>query len=83
MRERKVIKAFISHLRSLGHPGLRVDSWPDKTNSVCTDIDAISGIFAIEHTSIDTLPDQRRDDDWFMRVVTGLDAELSRSQQHG
>jgi hypothetical protein len=74
----EVIEAFVAHLRGR-HPGLRVDSWPDKENRESSDIDAISGVFAIEHTSIDTLPNQRRDADWFTRVVHGLEAELSTS----
>ncbi len=46
-----------------GHPGLRIDSWPDKENRESSEIDAISGAFAFEHTSVDTLPNQRQDAD--------------------
>ncbi len=53
-----------------------MDRWPDEENRNSPDIDAIAGPFAIEHTSIDTLPKQRRDEDWFMRVVGGLEKEL-------
>ena len=41
------------------------------------DIDAIAGPFAIEHTSIDTLPNQRRNADWFSKVTEGLEEEFS------
>ena len=79
MKDCDVIEAFVAYLRERGHPGLGVDSWPDKENRESSDIDAISGAFALEHTSVDTLPNQRRDADWFTRVVSGLEAELSTS----
>jgi hypothetical protein len=75
MNDFEVIEAFVAYLRGRGHPGLRVDSWPDRERPA--EIDALAGAFAIEHTSIDTLQNQRRDDDWFSRVVSGLEAELS------
>jgi hypothetical protein len=76
MNDTDVINAFVAYLRQRGHPGLQVDRWPDKENRDSTDIDAIAGGFAIEHTSIDTLPNQRRDSDWFMQVVGGIEEEL-------
>jgi hypothetical protein len=77
VKDHEVIEAFVAHLRGLGHRGLQVDGWPDRKNS--GDIDAISGRFHIEHTSVDTLPNQRRDADWFSRVTDGLETELSAS----
>lgn len=77
MTDYEVIEAFVAYLRGHGHPGLRVDRRPDKENRESHDIDAISGPFALEHTSIDTLPNQRQRDDWFERAVGGLEAELS------
>jgi hypothetical protein len=41
-------------------------------------IDAIAGPFAIEHTSVDTLKNQRRDSAWFMQAAGNLEAELRR-----
>lgn len=79
MKDCEVIEAFVAYLRDRGHPGLRIDSWPDKKNHESPEIDAIGGAFAIEHTSVDTLPNQRRDADWFTRVVRGLETELSIS----
>jgi hypothetical protein len=76
MNDRDVINAFVDYLREKGHPGLQVDRRPDKDNRDATDIDAIAGPFAIEHTSIETLPNQRRDSDWFMRAAGGLEQEL-------
>ena len=72
-----VIAKFVAHLRKNGHPGLQVDLCPDKQNRVSPDIDAIAGPFAIEHTRIDTLPNQSRNNDWLDEVTGGLGKELS------
>ena len=76
MNDRNVINAFVAYLRENGHPRLQVDRWPDSENRDSIDIDAIAGTLAIEHTSIDTLPNQRRDSYWFTRVVGGIESEL-------
>ena len=77
MNDCDVITAFITQLRESHYPNLYIDRWPDKDNRDSPDIDAIAGNFAIEHTSVDTVPDQRRNDDWFMQAVNGLEEELS------
>lgn len=78
MDEHEVINAFISHLEHhKGYPNLRVDRWPDVENRQSPEIDAIAGPFAIEHTSIDSVANQRRDDDWFSRVIDGLDRVIT------
>ena len=77
MKDSDVIKEFVVHLRKNGSPNLKIDQWPDNQNQHSADIDAIAGPFAIEHTSIDTLPDQRRNNDWFMQVIDGLEQKLS------
>jgi len=76
MKDREVIDAFVAHLGTGGHPGLHVERRPDVENRDSEDIDAIAGPFAIEHTSIDTVPNQRRDSDWFIRATGGLMEEL-------
>lgn len=76
MNDRDVIDAFVAYLRDNGHPGLRVERRPDEENRRASDIDAIAGTFAIEHTSVDTLPNQRRDSDWFMRAAGNLEQEI-------
>ncbi len=76
MNDRKLVDAFVAHLRDRGHPGLHVERRPDEDNRESSDIDATAGPFAIEHTSIDTLPNQRRDADWFTRVAGKLKEEL-------
>ncbi len=76
MNDRDVVDAFVVHLRDHGHPALQLERRPDEENRGSSDIDAIAGPFAIEHTSIDTLPNQRRDSDWFMRATGKLEQEL-------
>lgn len=77
MKDSDVIDEFVAHLRKNGHPNLKVDQRPDNENRDSPDIDAIAGPFAIEHTSIDTLPDQRRNNDWFMQIIGDLEQEFS------
>ena len=79
MNDRDVVTAFVCHLSNHGHPGLKVERWPEDQNRRSKDVDAIAGPFAIEHTSIDSVPNQRRDDNWYMRVIGGLTQELSGS----
>ena len=81
MKDREVVDAFVSHLRNHGHPGIRVERRPDEENRESPDIDAIAGPFAIEHTSIDSVRNQRRDADWFMRAAGGLQARPSGNQK--
>jgi len=76
MKDRDVIDAFVFFLRRFGHIGLKIHRRPDEENRDSADIDAIADPFAIEHTSIDTLPNQRRDSDWFMQAAAGLEQEL-------
>ena len=74
MDEHDVIVAFVSHLGyHKGYPNLAVDQWPDKENRTEPEIDAVAGVFAIEHTSVDSVANQRQLNDWYLRVVGGLD----------
>lgn len=79
MRDQDVIRAFVVFLRGIGFPDLMVDRWPDEENRQSKEIDAIAGPFAIEHTSIDSIPHQHRNDDWYMRVAGVLEQEFSDS----
>ena len=56
---------------------LMVDRWPEDDNCQTPEIDAIAGPYAIEHTTVDTVADQRRRDDWYLQVVGGLDRVIS------
>ena len=76
MKDHEVVDAFVAYLRDNGYPNLRINQRPDEENRESKDIDAIAGQFAIEHTSIDTLPKQRGKSDWFMRVTGGLEKAL-------
>jgi hypothetical protein len=68
-----VVDAFVGHLAEERHPGLHIESRPDVTNRSSADIDALAGPFAIEHTSIDTIENQRRDGSWFGAVAERLE----------
>lgn len=70
-KDRDIIIAFVQHLRSQGFPDLELEQRPDADNRRTNDIDAIAGPFAIEHTSIDGVAQQRRDIDRFSRIVSG------------
>lgn len=72
-----VIDAFVRHLRANGHPNLQVNRRPDQENLGREEIDAVAGCFAIEHTSIDTLPDQRRNSAWFRSVFGALQDQFA------
>jgi hypothetical protein len=63
--------------------GVGIDSWPDEVNRETKDIDALAGggRFAIELTSLDSIPNQRRRDAQFEQVIQGLEAELSPIMQ--
>jgi hypothetical protein len=76
MKDHEVVEAFVAHLAANGYTGLAVDKRPERENRKSPDIEAIAGPFAIEHTSIDTLPNQRGKSDWFMRAAGGLEKEL-------
>ncbi|HSL21512.1 MAG TPA: hypothetical protein VK886_08250, partial [Vicinamibacterales bacterium] len=57
--DREIVRRFVKQLRNEGRPGLKVDRWPEDENPGQSEIEAIAGDLAIEHTSIDTLPHQR------------------------
>lgn len=74
MNDHEVVEAFVAHLAANGYTGLTVDRWPERENRNSPDIDTIAGPFAIEHTSIDTLPNQRGKSHWFMKAAGGLES---------
>jgi hypothetical protein len=77
--DRAVVAAFVAHLSRGGQPGLSVECRPDLQNRGSSDIDAIAGPFAIEHTSVDTIENQRRDAAWFTGVVQPLENQFRGS----
>jgi hypothetical protein len=52
-----------------------VDRWPE--DEAHGEIDGIVGPYAIQHTSIDSLPDGRFADQKFMAVIGDLERELA------
>ena len=76
LTDKQVISLFVEYLATQGNPGLKVDTWPDEENRQSSDIDAIAGHLAIEHSSVDTIPNQRRDAAWFVQVVKALEDEF-------
>jgi hypothetical protein len=64
--DKEVISLFVKYLANENYPGFEVDIWPDEETRQSAGIDAIAGKFAIEHTSVDTIPNQRRDSAWFI-----------------
>lgn len=76
MTDYEVIEAFVKHLQEHGYPRLKICRYPDQENRSSSDIEAIACPFAIEHTSIDTLPNQRRNNDWFIQVIGDLEQEF-------
>ena len=77
MENRKLINEFVAYLRKHGHPTLKIEYYPDEKNRSTADIDAIAGLFAIEHTSIDTIPNQRRNSHWFGKIIKNLEQEFA------
>ena len=77
MKDYEVIQRFVTHLVRCGHQGLKIDEIPDLKERNLPEIDSIAGPFAIEHTSVDSVQNQRRNDDWFLQVIEGLEQELS------
>lgn len=76
----KVIEAFVMYFAAKLYPALQVIEWPDTKNTHTPDIDAIAEgtgkRIAIEHTSVDSLPDQRLHNDRFMEAIGYLEEEL-------
>ena len=73
MNDKTIINLFVAHLRSIGYGDIKVERWPDVENRKTADIDAIAGPFAIEHTSIDTVLNQRERSTWFMMAIGNLE----------
>jgi len=77
LTDKELIGRFVEYLSKNGRPGITVTDWPDKRNRQSSDIDAIAGSLAIEHSSVDTIPNQRRDSARFLRVVEALEDEFN------
>jgi len=71
--DRAIVSRFIEHLRHEGRADLKIDRWPEDENPGQSEIEAIAGDLAIEHTSVDTLPEQRRLGDHFEEALAILE----------
>lgn len=71
--DREIVARFVEHLSDLGYPGLQIDRWPEDENPGQAEIEAVAGDLAIEHTSIDTIANQRRDGDWFEEALIAVE----------
>lgn len=71
--DRAIVLRFVEHLRTDGRAALKVDCWPEDEHPGHSEIEAIAGDLAIEHTSIDTLPHQRRIGDHFEEALAILE----------
>lgn len=72
--ERKLILAFVDHLKKCGYPGIKPPEWPEDSNRNSPEVDTIAGELVIEHTSIDIIFDQRKYEDYFSRMIGGLES---------
>lgn len=72
--DRHCIRAFVAFLAAIGRPVSGVDFWPE--DAAQNDIDAVAGPYAIQHTSVDTLPNQREHDARFAKVIEQLEDEF-------
>jgi hypothetical protein len=71
--DREIVTRFVEHLRAEGFPDLQVDSWSEDDHPGQSVVEAIAGSLAIEHTSVDTLPEQRRIGEQFIEALGILD----------
>jgi hypothetical protein len=71
--DREIVARFVEHLRSKRYPDLQIDSWPEDDYPGQSVVEAIAGTLAIEHTSVDTLPEQRRIGKQFMEALAILE----------
>ena len=76
LTDKELISLFVGYLAQNGRPGIKVTACPDEKNRRSPDIDAIAGPYAIEHSSVDTVPNQRRNSAWFVQVVKPLEDEF-------
>jgi hypothetical protein len=78
LSDNKVVECFVSHFGKVNCLDLKIDSIPDEENRSTSDIDAIAGKFAIEHTSIDAILNQRKDSSHYLQVVGLLEHDLNK-----
>jgi hypothetical protein len=75
--DRQIVEAFTHHLRKMRLADVSVDCWLEDAFPGTSQVEAIAGHFAIEHTSCDTFHNQRATADWFDEIVTPIERLLS------
>ncbi|MFT5697924.1 MAG: hypothetical protein ACI8ZB_000778 [Desulforhopalus sp.] len=78
LSDNKVVECFVSYFGKVNSLTIEIDSIPDEKNRSTPDIDAIAGKYAIEHTSIDAIQNQRKDSSQYLQVIGSLEDELSK-----
>ena len=75
--DRQIVEAFAQHLRDNGMADLKVDSWLEDLYPGTSQVEAIVGPFAVEHTSCDSFHNQRASAIGFDEIVTPIERLLS------
>jgi len=73
MNDKYLIRKLVDHIRESENIDLEISRWPDEENRITSDIDAIAGKYAVEHTSVDFLSNQRRNSAWFRNIFKFLE----------
>ena len=73
--DRLCIRTFASFLQAIGRTGPHPIEWPEDTG-LDGQIDAVFGPYAIQHTSVVSLPEGHARDAWFGQVIGDLEREL-------
>ncbi len=80
LRQDAVIDTFVEYLAAKLYPGLLIIDRPDQKHGTSREIDALAESpqlrIAIEHTSVDSLPNQRQQDARFSEALGKLEEEL-------
>lgn len=79
--EKKVIKVVLKYISKKINQPYRIISYPDEVNRNSPACDMLVSFgnkkFAIEHTSIDSIPNQRRDNNRFIKLLSPLKDKLN------
>jgi len=81
LHEKKVIKEVLKYISKKINQPYRIISYPDEVIRKSPACDMLVSFgnkkFAIEHTSIDSIPNQRRDNNRFIKLLAPLKNELN------
>jgi len=88
LHEKKVIIEVLKYISKKTNQPYRIISYPDEVNRKSPACDMLVSFgnkkYAIEHTSIDSIPNQRRDNNRFIKLLSPLENELdNKLPTHG